>query len=553
MTAVTDAPTSTNARRAATRLRCPRRPPVDADGAPVRPLTQAAYRSTWLARGAGGSLTYSPGVPELGVPEPCVPEPGVPEPGVPGPGVPGPGVPGRRTSRTIIEPFRIHAVEPLRMSTPERWAVAIADAGYNLFALRAEDVLIDLLTDSGTGAMSRDQWAAVQHGDESYAGSPSWYIFRDAVTELFPFRHVIPTHQGRAAEKILFSVLGGPGKVVPNNTHFDTTRANVESSGAQAVDLVIPEGRDPRSRHPFKGNMDTVALASLIRGAGAENVPVVMMTVTNNSGGGQPVSLANLHQVREVCDLFGLPLFLDACRFAENAWFIREREEGQAERDVVDIVREMASLADGMTMSAKKDPFGNIGGWLACNDDALAEASRSILILTEGFPTYGGLAGRDLEAIAQGLREAVSHDYLRYRIRSTAYLGEALERLGVPVVVPIGGHAVYIDAGALLPQIPPLDYPGQALSVALYQVGGIRSCEIGSVMFGRQPDGTERPAAMELVRLAIPRRTYTQSHIDYVIEVCEAVAADAPQLRGLRMVSEPAQLRHFTARFEPMA
>ena len=452
----------------------------------------------------------------------------------------------------MIEPFRIHAVEPLRMVTPEHRAQAIAEAGYNLFAVRAEDVLIDLLTDSGTGAMSRDQWAAVQHGDESYAGSPSWYLFRDAVTELFPFRHIIPTHQGRAAEKILFSVVGGPGKFVPNNTHFDTTRANVESTGAEAVDLVIAEGRDPRSRHPFKGNLDVDALEAFVRRVGAENVPVVMVTVTNNSGGGQPVSLANLRAVREVCNRYGLALFLDSCRFAENAWFIREREEGQGDREVADIVRDMAALADGMTMSAKKDPLANIGGWLACNDDDLAEACRSVLILTEGFPTYGGLAGRDLEAIAQGLKEAVSHDYLRYRTRSTAYLGEALEKLGVPVVVPIGGHAVYIDAGTMLAHIPPLEYPGQSLAVALYGTGGIRSCEIGSVMFGRRPDGTEQAAAMELVRLAIPRRTYTQSHIDYVIEVCERVLEDASRLRGLKIVHEPRQLRHFTARFEPL-
>ncbi len=454
--------------------------------------------------------------------------------------------------RTIIEPFRIHSVEPLRMVTPDQRARALAEAGYNLFNLRAEDVLIDLLTDSGTGAMSRDQWAAIQHGDESYAGSPSWHVFREAVTEQFPFRHVIPTHQGRAAEKILFSVLGGPGRVVPSNTHFDTTRANVESTGAEAVDLVIAEGRDPASRHPFKGNVDTEALDELLRTAGPQNVPVVMVTVTNNSGGGQPVSLANLREVRRVCDRYSRPLFLDACRFAENAWFIREREAGNEDRDVADIVREMASLADGMTMSAKKDPLCNIGGWLACNDDALAEACRNLLILTEGFPTYGGLAGRDLEAIAQGLKESVSHDYLRYRIRSTAYLGEALDRAGIPVVLPIGGHAVYLDARALLTQVPPLHYPGQSLAVALYETGGIRSCEIGTVMFGRRPDGSEQPAAMDLVRLAIPRRTYTQSHIDYVIEVCEAVARRAADLPGYRIESEPAQLRHFTARFSPI-
>jgi tryptophanase len=454
--------------------------------------------------------------------------------------------------RTVIEPFRIHAVEPLVMTTPDERAAAIRAAGYNLFNLASSDVLVDLLTDSGTGAMSRDQWSAIQHGDESYAGSPSWGIFRAAVQELFPFRHVIPTHQGRAAERILFTVVGGPGRAVPSNTHFDTTRANIEFTGAEAVDLVIPEGRDPRALHPFKGNVDVAALDAFIGARGRENVPVVMVTVTNNSGGGQPVSLENLYAVRAICDEHGIPLFLDACRFAENAWFIREREAGQGDREVADIVREMASLADGMTMSAKKDPLGNIGGWLACNDDALAEAARNLLILTEGFPTYGGLAGRDLEAIAQGLKEAVSHDYLRYRIRSTAYLGEALDRSGIPVVLPIGGHAVYIDARALLRQIPPLEYPGQALAVALYETGGVRSSEIGTVMFGRQPDGSEQPAAMDLVRLAIPRRTYTQSHIDYVIEVCQAVQARAAELVGFRIVAEPRRLRHFTARFEPL-
>ncbi len=457
-----------------------------------------------------------------------------------------------RTFHTIIEPFRIHAVEPLRMTTPEERAQAIRAAGYNVFNILARDVLIDLLTDSGTGAMSRDQWAAIQHGDESYAGSPSWIIFRDAVTDLFPFRHVIPTHQGRAAEKILFSVIGGPGRVVPSNTHFDTTRANIEFSGAEAVDVVIAEGHDPASLHPFKGNVDTVALDELIRQRGPENVPVVMVTITNNSAGGQPVSLGNLHEVRAVCDRYGLPLFLDACRFAENAWFIREREEGQSGREVADIVREMASLADGMTMSAKKDPLANIGGWLACNDDGLAESCRNMLILTEGFPTYGGLAGRDLEAIAQGIREAVSHDYLRYRIQSTAYLGEALHKSGIPVFLPIGGHAVYLDARGLLPHIAPLEYPGQSLAVALYEMGGIRGCEIGTVMFGMQPDGSEKEASMDLVRLAIPRRTYTQSHMDYVIEVCQAVAEEASSLRGYKIVEQAPHLRHFTARFEPL-
>jgi len=454
--------------------------------------------------------------------------------------------------RTIIEPFRIHAVEPIRITTrPERLAAAEA-AGWNLFALHADDVLIDLLTDSGTGAMSRDQWAAIQHGDESYAGSPSWFAFLESVTELWPFRHVIPTHQGRAAEKILFSVVGGPGKVIPNNTHFDTTRANVEFTGAEAVDLVIAEGRDPAVLHPFKGNVDIAALERLLV-ARAADVPVVFVTVTNNSGGGQPVSLANLRAVRAVCDRFGTPFFLDACRFAENAWFIKTREPGQAERAVADIVREMASLADGMTMSAKKDGLANIGGWLAMNDDALAEACRNVLILTEGFPTYGGLAGRDLEAIAQGLREVVQEDYLHYRIRSTAYLGEALDAARVPLVKPFGGHAVYLDARAMLPHIPPLQYPGQALAVALYVEGGIRGCEIGTVMFGRHPNGTETAATMDLVRLAIPRRTYTQSHIDYVIEVVTAVASRSDSLHGFRIAKpQPAALRHFTARFDPI-
>ena len=454
--------------------------------------------------------------------------------------------------RTIIEPFRIHSVEPLHLTTEEQRHAAIVEAGYNLFNLRAQDVLIDLLTDSGTGAMSRDQWAAIQHGDESYAGSPSWFVFLEAVQELFPFPHVIPTHQGRAAEKILFTAIGGPGKVVPNNTHFDTTRANVEFTGAEAVDLVIPEGRDPAVIHPFKGNMDLEALERLLAERGAD-VPVVFVTITNNSGGGQPVSLGNLHGVRALCDRFGVPLFLDACRFAENAWFIKLREPGQADREVADIVREMASLADGMTMSAKKDPMANIGGWLAMRDDALAERCRNLLILTEGFPTYGGLAGRDLEAIAQGLKECVDEHYLRYRIRSTEYLAEALDAAGVPIVKPAGGHAVYLDARALLPHIEPMAYPGQALTVALYEAGGIRGCEIGTVMFGRHADGTETPAAMDLVRLAIPRRTYTQSHIDYVIEVVAEVAAHAAALPGYRIVEQPPQLRHFTARFEPFA
>jgi tryptophanase len=449
--------------------------------------------------------------------------------------------------RTIIEPFRIHSVEPVAMTTREERIEELERAGHNLFNVPAPRVLIDLLTDSGTGAMSSEQWAGLQRGDESYAGSASWQRFKDSVQELFPFEHLIPTHQGRAAEKILFSVLGGPRKTIPNNTHFDTTRANVEFTGAEALDLPVPEALVPSSRHPFKGNMDVQALRRVLA---ERDVPVVFMTLTNNSGGGQPVSMENLRAVREACG--EVPLYLDACRFAENAWFVKLREDAYADVPVPDIVREMASLADGMTMSAKKDPLGNIGGWLSMNDDAVAEQSRTLLILTEGFPTYGGMAGRDMDALAQGLREAVDEDYLRYRIRSTAYLGEALDRAGIPVVLPVGGHAVYIDARGLLPHIPPLEYPGQALAVALYREGGIRGCEIGTVMFGRHPDGSETPAAMDLVRLAIPRRTYTQSHVDYVIEVCEQVASHADELRGLRIVEEPAALRHFTARFEPL-
>ena len=433
------------------------------------------------------------------------------------------------------------------MTTRQERVEELERAGHNLFNVPGPRVLIDLLTDSGTGAMSSEQWAGLQRGDESYAGSASWERFRESVRELFPFEHLIPTHQGRAAEKILFSALGGSGKTIPNNTHFDTTRANVEFTGAEALDLPIPEALVPSSRHPFKGNMDVEALRRVL----AElDVPVVFVTLTNNSGGGQPVSMQNLRAVREACG--DVPLFIDACRFAENAWFVKLREDGYADVPVPDIVREMASLADGMTMSAKKDPLGNIGGWLAMNDDALAEQSRNLLILTGGFPTYGGMAGRDMEAVAQGLREAIDEDYLHYRVRSTEYLGEALDRAGIPVVLPVGGHAVYIDARDLLPHIPPLEYPGQALAVALYREGGIRSSEIGTVMFGRHPDGSEEPAAMDLVRLAIPRRTYTQSHVDYVIEVCEHVASHAAELRGLRIVEEPPALRHFTARFEPL-
>src|SRR5438094_7167981 len=374
--------------------------------------------------------------------------------------------------KTIIEPFKIKTVEPIRMTTREERHTILKAAHYNMFGIRAKDILIDLLTDSGTAAMSSEQWAAMMRGDNAYAGSNSFYRFEAEVKSLTGFTHIIPTHQGRAAERILFSTVGGRGKVIPNNTHFDTTRANVEATGAEAVDLVIPEGREPRTIHPFKGNMDLAALETLLV-ARAKDVPAVFVTVTNNSGGGQPVSLDNLRGVRAICDRYRVPFFLDACRFAENAWFIHLRERGYEAKAIPDIVREMASLADGMTMSAKKDPLANIGGWLAMNDDALAERCRNLLILTEGFPTYGGLAGRDLEAIAQGLHEAVEHDYLRYRIRPTEYLADALDRAGVPIVKPAGGHAVYLDARALLPHVPPLQYPGQSLAIALYEAGGI--------------------------------------------------------------------------------
>jgi tryptophanase len=453
--------------------------------------------------------------------------------------------------KTIIEPFRIKSVESVKFTDREARARALSEAGYNVFRLHAEDVLIDLLTDSGTGAMSAAQWGAIMQGDESYAGSRSYYRFRDVVRDLTGFAHIIPTHQGRAAERILFHSVLKPGDVVPNNNHFDTTRANVEVEQAEARDLVIPEGRVPSVVHPFKGNVDTAALERTLDTDG-ERVPLVMVTVTNNTGGGQPVSLENLRQVRKLCDRHEKPLFLDACRFAENAWFVKIRERGQADRTPKAIAQEMFSLADGCTMSAKKDGLSNIGGFLAMNDDDWAERCRNLLILTEGFPTYGGLAGYDLEAVARGLEEVVEEPYLRYRIRSTEYLHERLVAAGVPVIQPAGGHAVYIDARALLPRVPPLQYPGIALVNALYVEAGIRGVEIGTVMFGRHPDGSETPAAMDLVRLAIPRRVYTQSHVDYVAEAVIGVAGLKDRLRGYRIVKAPPVLRHFTAVFEPM-
>lgn len=447
--------------------------------------------------------------------------------------------------KTIIEPFRIKSVEPVRWTTREQREHLLRQAHYNLFLLQADDVLIDLLTDSGTGAMSTRQWAAVMEGDESYAGSRSFDRFKESVQEIFGYTHVIPTHQGRAAERILFHVMCKKGDVVPNNTHFDTTRANVEFVGAEAVDLPVPEARRPADRSPFKGNMDVGALEELIERTGRGRVPLVMLTVTNNSGGGQPVSLENARAVSAVCRKHGIPLYFDACRFAENAYFIKMREPGQAEKTPKQIAQEMFSLGDGCTMSAKKDGMANIGGFLCTNDTVLARQEKDLLILTEGYPTYGGLAGRDLEAIAVGLQEALEEDYLRYRTASTAYLGDHIASQGVPIVQPPGGHAIYLDAKAFLPHIPPEQFPGVALAAELYLEGGIRSVEIGSLMFARA-------AQMELVRLAIPRRVYTQSHIDYVVEIILKVWEHRSHVRGLRLTYEAPFLRHFTAHLEPV-
>jgi len=457
--------------------------------------------------------------------------------------------------RTIIEPFRIKTVEPIKMTTVEERRRLIEAADYNLFTLKSEDVLIDLLTDSGTSAMSTDQWSAMMQGDESYAGSPSYYRFEKAVKDLMPFRHIIPTHQGRAAEHILSSIVAeeaGKGAIVPNNTHFDTTRANFEDVGITALDLVIAEGRDPLADHPFKGNMDLVRLEQLLQEEGAR-IPMVEITITNNAIGGQPVSMANIRGTKALCEKYGKPLIIDSARFAENAYFIKLREAGYQDKSVKEIVREIFSHADGMTMSAKKDTFSNIGGWLALNDDNWAQQARTRLIMTEGFPTYGGLSGRDMECMAVGLKEIVEEDYLHYRIRSIQYINERLDALGVPVMKPAGGHAVFIDAKAMLPHIPALQYPAQALAVALYIIGGIRTVEIGSLMFGRQTDGSEKPANMELVRMAMPRRVYTQAQADYVVECFEElVGQGVDQVPGLEITWEPSSLRHFMAKLKPV-
>jgi tyrosine phenol-lyase len=448
--------------------------------------------------------------------------------------------------RTIIEPFRIKSVEPLRHTTREERECRLEQAGYNLFLIEARDILIDLLTDSGTSAMSTEQWAAIMRGDESYAGSDSFVRLKRVVDDLTGFRHMVPAHQGRAAERILFAVTCKQGDVVPSNTHFDTTRANIEFTGARAVDLPIPEAADTQARLDFKGNMDVAALEQLIAREGAMRIPLVMLTVTNNSGGGQPVSMANVEAVKAVCARHGIPLYLDACRFAENAWFIREREPGYGDWTPKRIAQKMFSLADGCTFSAKKDAFANIGGLLCSNDDRVFQLETNLLILTEGFPTYGGLAGRDLDAIAVGLVEILDPDYLRYRIVSTGYLGRHIADRGVPIVEPPGGHAIYIDAARMLPHIPREQFPGHALAVELYRHAGIRGVEIGSLMFGEA-------ARHELLRLAIPRRVYTQSHIDYVVEAILEVNEYKQQVRGFEIVEAPPFLRHFSARLRPAA
>jgi tyrosine phenol-lyase len=457
-----------------------------------------------------------------------------------------------KSYRTVIEPFIIKSVQTLRLTSREEREQYLKEAHYNLFKIKSQHVLIDLLTDSGTGAMSTEQWAALMRGDESYAGSPSFQRFEESVKDVFGFKYVIPTHQGRAAERILFSVMCKKGDVVPNNTHFDTTRANIEYRQAIAEDLVIPEGKDPKKIHPFKGNMDVRKLQRLIEDVGAKNIPLCMLTITNNSGGGQPVSMENVKEVKKVLEPFGIPLYFDAARFAENAYFIKLREGGYQDKSIKEIVHEMMSYADGCTMSAKKDGLANIGGFICTNNETLAQEEKDLLILTEGFPTYGGLAGRDLEAIAVGLQEVLEEDYLRYRLAEAKYLGERLLEIGYPIVQPPGGHAIYIDAKSMLPHIPQSQYPGQALSAELYLVGGIRTVEIGSVMFGKidPKTGKETPAEMELVRLALPRRTHTQSHIDYVLEVAKDVYKNRENIKGMKITKQPKFLRHFTAEFE---
>lgn len=452
----------------------------------------------------------------------------------------------KKKYQTIIEPFKIKMVEPIKMISREQRIIELEKSFYNLFQIRAENILIDFLTDSGTSAMSAAQWGRLMEGDESYAGCRSFFEFESAVKDLTNYKYVFPTHQGRAAERILFSAIdGGKGKLIPSNTHFDTTRANIEASETEAHDLVIDEGKIPSLEHPFKGNMDVLKLERFIEKNGPQNIPLCMLTITNNSGGGQPVSMENIRETKHVCKKYNIPLFLDACRFAENAYFIKLREPGYEKRAIKDIAQEMFSYADGCTMSAKKDGLVNMGGFLAFNDDSLSIKVQGIEILTEGFPTYGGLSGRDLAALAQGLKEVIDEDYLEYRIVSTQYLGNALSNSGIPIIRPVGGHAVYIDAKAMLPHIPSNEFPGHALACELYKEGGIRSCEIGTLMFGKN-------STMELVRLAIPRRVYTQSHIDYAIEVIQDVNQNKNSIRGYKIIEEPKFLRHFSAKLAPV-
>ena len=456
-------------------------------------------------------------------------------------------------TKTIIEPFKIKSVEPIKFTNRSEREALLKEAGYNPFMLHAENILIDLLTDSGTSAMSAKQWAGIMDGDESYAGSKSFYRFEAAVKKITGMKFIIPTHQGRAAEKILFSIVGGKGKYIPNNTHFDTTRANIEFSGAEAVDLLNEVGKHPEMRADFKGNMDVEKLEFFIQKVGAENIPLCMITITNNSGGGQPVSMQNIRETKQVCKKYNIPLFIDACRFAENAWFIKKREKGYENKTPLEIAQEIFSYADGVTMSAKKDALVNIGGFLAMNDEELSMKSRNLLIVTEGFPTYGGLAGRDLEAVAQGLEEILDEHYLEYRIRSVEYLGEKLVNAGVPIIEPPGGHAIYIDAKRFLPDIPADQYPGQSIVCELYLEGGVRAVEIGSVMFGKYDENKKLiPAMMELVRLAITRTVYTQSHIDYLTEIIIEVFKNRNKLRGYKIIYEAPMLRHFTAMFRPL-
>ncbi|HEB61729.1 MAG TPA: aminotransferase class III-fold pyridoxal phosphate-dependent enzyme [Bacteroidetes bacterium] len=455
--------------------------------------------------------------------------------------------------RVIIEPFKIKTVEKIKMTTESERKDLIEKAHYNTFLLSAEDVIIDLLTDSGTSAMSADQWAGILKGDESYAGARSWYKMRDAIKDMTGYEYILPTHQGRAAEHLLYGRIGGKGKVFLSNTHFDTTRANIEYSGATAIDCPIPEGLIPDIDHPFKGNMDVEALEKNILKYGKENIAAVILTVTNNSGGGQPASLKNAREVGEICKKYDILYILDSCRIAENAYFIKQREEEAKDMSYIEIAREMFSYADGTVMSAKKDALVNMGGFLALKDDKLFNSLMTTLIVTEGFATYGGLSGRDMEAIAIGLKEVFEHDYLHYRIRSTTYLGEKLKDMGISVISPIGGHAVYIDAKAFYPHIPVEQFPGQALAIEMYKLGGIRAVEIGSVMFGSKDEkGNFVPAKMELVRMAIPRRVYTQSHIDYVVEVFAELIKHKDKVKGYKITWEPEFLRHFTAHFEPV-